>query len=238
MQARDGRLLGVAHSAPGILARCPRTLAGDAGVRDRETSTNDGGSRIMQMQWPAVPDPMPQQLSGPLFDEGSYFNNGQNYESSPFWSGNLDSISRFLEQAGEAGGEAMPSARLGCSTRKAPTECSGSSARGRSKPAPLSQTGSTARRTMAANNTTRMHRVVRSAIRIFRSTATRGTTCRVNPICCTRTPSPAAISFRRRRHRRMRAVSPTINRQRLPRTAAVRKSHWITTATRRSRRTA
>ncbi|HTZ54020.1 MAG TPA: hypothetical protein VMB20_03075 [Candidatus Acidoferrum sp.] len=66
----------------------------------------------MQMQ-PAVPDPMRQQFTGPLFDDGPYLDGGQNYQSSPSGSGSLDTISRFLEQAGEMGGEAMPFSPLG-----------------------------------------------------------------------------------------------------------------------------
>lgn len=72
------------------------------------------------MQWPAVPELMAQQFTSPLFDEGTNFNGGQNYESSPFGSGNLDSISRFLEQAGEMGGEAMPFSPLGMFNSEGP----------------------------------------------------------------------------------------------------------------------
>ncbi len=72
------------------------------------------------MQWPVVPDPMAQQFSGPLFDEGSSFNGGQNYESGPFGSGSLDSISRFLQQSGEMGGEAMPFSPLGMFNSEGP----------------------------------------------------------------------------------------------------------------------
>jgi hypothetical protein len=61
----------------------------------------------MQMQ-PLVPELMMQQFSGPLFDEGSYFNGGQNYSSGAFGSGSLDSISRFFDQGSEMGGEEMP----------------------------------------------------------------------------------------------------------------------------------
>jgi hypothetical protein len=49
----------------------------------------------MQMQ-PLMPELMAQQFGGPLFDEGDYFNGGQNYTTGPFGSGSLDSISRFM----------------------------------------------------------------------------------------------------------------------------------------------
>lgn len=72
------------------------------------------------MQWPLVPDSMAQQFAGPLFDEGTYSNGGQSYESSPFGSGSLDSITRFLQQSGEAGGEAMPFSPLGMFNSEGP----------------------------------------------------------------------------------------------------------------------
>jgi hypothetical protein len=63
----------------------------------------------MQTQWqPLVPQQFAAQPEG-----GNYFNGGQDYESGAFGSGNLDSISRFLEQTGEAGGEMMPFSPLG-----------------------------------------------------------------------------------------------------------------------------
>jgi hypothetical protein len=63
----------------------------------------------MQTQWQPL---MPQQFAAPL-EGGNYFNGGQDYESGPSGSGNLDSISRFLQQTGEAGGEMMPFSALG-----------------------------------------------------------------------------------------------------------------------------
>lgn len=57
---------------------------------------------------PLVPESMTQQFAGPLFDEGNYFNGGQNYTSGPFGSGNLDSISRLFDQAGAMDGDESP----------------------------------------------------------------------------------------------------------------------------------
>jgi hypothetical protein len=56
----------------------------------------------MQMQ-PLLPELMAQQFGGPFSNEGNYFNDGQNYTSEPFGSGNLDSISRFMQQSQEPG---------------------------------------------------------------------------------------------------------------------------------------